>query len=57
MLFKNYTKEISRPECNPGIQSVHCISHLAEDIREVLPYLNTGTWRFFVYKGASACDF
>ena len=41
MLLKNYTKEISRPECNPSFQSVHCIAHLSEDIREVLPYLNT----------------
>ncbi|MFH1582103.1 MAG: Fe-S cluster protein [Desulfobacteraceae bacterium] len=41
MLLKNYTKEISRPECNPSFQSVHCIAHLSEDIKEVLPYLNT----------------
>lgn len=41
MLLRNYTKEIFRPECNPSFQSVHCIAHLAEDIREVLPYLNT----------------
>ena len=40
MLFKHYTKEIFRPECNPNFQSVHCIARLAEDIREVLPYLN-----------------
>jgi hypothetical protein len=41
MLLKNYTKEIFRPECNPSFQSVHCIARLDEDIREVLPYLNT----------------
>lgn len=40
MLLKRYRKEISRPECNPSFQSVHCIAHLDEDIREVLPYLN-----------------
>jgi ArsR family metal-binding transcriptional regulator len=41
MLLKNYTKEICRPECNPGFQSVHCIAHLAEDMSAVFPYLNT----------------
>jgi ArsR family metal-binding transcriptional regulator len=33
--------EIFRPECNPQFQSLHCFAHLDEDIREVLPYLNT----------------
>jgi ArsR family metal-binding transcriptional regulator len=41
MLLKNYRKEIFRPECNPQFQSLHCFAHLNEDIREVLPYLNT----------------
>jgi ArsR family metal-binding transcriptional regulator len=41
MLLKNYRKEIFRPECNPQFQSLHCFAHLDEDIREVLPYLNT----------------
>ena len=40
MLLKNYTKEIFRPECNPGFQSLHCIAHLDQDIAKVLPYLN-----------------
>jgi ArsR family metal-binding transcriptional regulator len=40
MLLKGYRKEISRPECNPSFQSVHCIAYLDEDIRGVLPYLN-----------------
>ncbi len=40
MLLKGYRKEIFRPECNPSFQSLHCIAHLDEDIREVLPYLN-----------------
>ena len=40
MLLKNYSKEIFRPECNPGFESVHCIAHLDQDISEVLPYLN-----------------
>ena len=41
MLLKNYTKEIFRPECNPQFRSIHCFAHLAEDISEVLPFLNT----------------
>ncbi|MGD9300670.1 MAG: (Fe-S)-binding protein [Desulfobacterales bacterium] len=41
MLLKTYSKEIFRPECNPGFESVHCIAHLNQDISEVLPYLNT----------------
>jgi ArsR family metal-binding transcriptional regulator len=40
MLLKGYRKEIFRPECNPNFQSLHCIAHLDQDIREVLPYLN-----------------
>ncbi len=41
MLLSGYSKEIFRPECNPGFQSLHCIAHLNQDIRDVLPYLNT----------------
>ena len=41
MLLKSYTEEIFRPGCNPQFQSLHCFAHLDEDIREVLPYLNT----------------
>jgi len=41
MFLKQYQKEIFRPECNPGFQSLHCIAHLDQDIREVLPYLNS----------------
>ena len=41
MLLKGYTKEIFRPECNPGFESVLCIAHLNQDVSEVLPYLNT----------------
>ena len=40
MLLRGYRKEISRPSCNPGFQSVHCIAHLQDDIRDVLPYLH-----------------
>jgi ArsR family metal-binding transcriptional regulator len=41
MLLTGYRKEIFRAKCNPSFQSVHCFAHLNEDIREVLPYLNT----------------
>jgi len=40
MLLTSYSKEIFRPECNPGFESVHCIAHLDQDISAVLPYLN-----------------
>lgn len=40
MLLKAYRKEIFRPECNPGFQSLHCIASLGEDIGDALPYLN-----------------
>ena len=40
MLLTDYTKEIFRPECNPGFESVHCKAHLNEDVGKVLPYLN-----------------
>lgn len=41
MLLTGFTKGMSRPKCNPSFQSVHCVASLAEDIAEVLPYLNT----------------
>ncbi|MBU2548049.1 MAG: Fe-S cluster protein [Proteobacteria bacterium] len=41
MLLTGYTKEIFRPECNPGFESLHCIARLNEDVGQVLPYLNT----------------
>jgi ArsR family metal-binding transcriptional regulator len=40
MLLKSYSKEIFRPKCNPGFESLHCIARLDQDISEVLPYLN-----------------
>jgi ArsR family metal-binding transcriptional regulator len=41
MLLTGYRKEIFRAKCNPSFQSIHCFAHLNEDIREVVPYLNT----------------
>lgn len=40
MLLTGYRKEITRPECNPDFQSLHCIAHLDDDIGAVLPYVN-----------------
>lgn len=41
MILKGYKKEIFRADCNPSFESVHCIAHLDQDIRDVLPYLNS----------------
>lgn len=40
MLLESYCKEIFRPECNPGFESLHCFAHLEQDVGKVLPYLN-----------------
>jgi ArsR family metal-binding transcriptional regulator len=40
MLLKGWTKEITRVECRPESQTVHCIAHLNENIGKVIPYLN-----------------
>ena len=41
MLLKTSSKEIFRSKGMPSAQSLHCFVHLGQDIREVLPYLNT----------------
>lgn len=41
MLLEDYRLEIFNSECNPGAMAVHCFAHLAEDVGEALPYLNT----------------
>ena len=41
MLLTGYSLEIFRSKCNPDAQSLHCFAHLNDDVREVLPYLNT----------------
>ena len=40
MLLKGWTKEITRAECRPEAQTVHCIARLEQNIGEVIPYLN-----------------
>jgi len=57
MLLKSYTKKISRPECNPNFQSLHCIAHLNQDITDVLPYLNSVLGGFEYFKNPQAVTF
>ena len=57
MLLKTYSKEIFRPECNPGFESVHCIAHLDQDIEPVLPYLNAVLGGFEYLKDPPAVIF
>jgi ArsR family metal-binding transcriptional regulator len=57
MLLKSYSKEIFRPECNPGFESVHCIAHLDQDISAVLPYLNAVLGGFEYFKDLPAVIF
>lgn len=57
MLLRRYSKEIFRPECNPGFESVHCIAHLEQDISAVLPYLNAVLGGFEYLKDPPAVIF
>ena len=57
MLLKSYSKKISRPECNPSFQSLHCIAHLDQDITDVLPYLNAVLGAFEYFKDPPAVTF
>jgi len=40
MLLTGYTKNITRPACMPGSESLHCVADLNEDISEAIPYIN-----------------
>jgi len=40
MLLKNYTMQITRAECRPETQTVHCTARLEQNIGKVIPYLN-----------------
>jgi len=57
MLLKSYSKEIFRPKCNPGFESVHCIAHLDQDIGEALPYLNAELGGFEYFRDPPAVTF
>ncbi len=41
MFLNGYKMEIFKSKCDANAQGVHCFIHLENDIREVLPYLNT----------------
>jgi len=41
MLLTGYTLEIFKSKCYSEAKGVHCFAHLDDDVREVLPYLNT----------------
>ena len=57
MMLESYAKEIFRPECNPGFESVHCIAHLGQNIEPVLPYLNANLGGFEYLKNPPAIIF
>ncbi|MEJ2729897.1 MAG: (Fe-S)-binding protein [Deltaproteobacteria bacterium] len=57
MLLKSFSKEIFRPKCNPGFESLHCIAQLDQDISEVLPYLNAVLGGFEYLKDPPAVIF
>jgi ArsR family metal-binding transcriptional regulator len=57
MLLKSYRKEIFRPECNPGFESLHCIAHLDQDVSAVLPFLNAVLGGFEYLKDPPAVMF
>ncbi|MDZ7696169.1 MAG: hypothetical protein U5R49_04300 [Deltaproteobacteria bacterium] len=57
MLLESYQKEIFRPKCNPGFESVHCIAHLDQDIAEALPYLNAELGGFEYFRDPPAVTF
>jgi len=40
MLLKGWTAVITRAECRPEAQTVHCIARLDENVGEAIPYLN-----------------
>jgi hypothetical protein len=39
-LLVSWSREVFRPKCNPGFQSLHCMARLDQDVSAVLPYLN-----------------
>ncbi|MFT5699634.1 MAG: ArsR family metal-binding transcriptional regulator [Desulforhopalus sp.] len=41
MFLNGYKMEIFKSKCDANARGVHCFIHLEDDIREVLPYLNT----------------
>src|SRR3989339_1162761 len=40
MLLKSWSTEITKAACRPEARTVHCVARLAQNIGEVIPYLN-----------------
>ena len=40
MLIKRFSYRLFPPDCNPSSKKLNAIAKLAEDIREIFPYLN-----------------
>ena len=40
MVLRSCTKNISRPVCDPGFESLHCVAHRDRHISEVQRYLH-----------------
>jgi len=57
MLLTGWTKEISRAECRPEAQTVHCIARLNEDVGQVIPYLNAVLGGFLCSEHPSSVTF
>jgi ArsR family metal-binding transcriptional regulator len=57
MLLKSFKKQIFRPECNPGFESLHCIAYLDQNIEAALPYLNAVLGGFEYLKDPPAVIF
>lgn len=41
MLLQNYTLEVFRSKCQPGMEGIHCFAHLEQDVGAALPFLNS----------------
>ncbi len=48
MLCKEYVLEVISPPCDPGSERWSAFVRLQQDIREVMPYLNT-IWKNAIY--------
>jgi hypothetical protein len=46
MLLKNYELEIFNSKCIPGAMSVHCFTHLAQDVSDARSALGGYLGRF-----------
>lgn len=56
-LLSSWTREITRAECRPEAQTVHCIARLNENIGAVIPYLNAVLGGYTCIKDPPAVTF